>query len=244
MISAQEQALPPARSHSDLPFIWKFLFCLVLLAALAIRVRAAFNDLWVDEILSLSLAQSVASPLEIITKLHHDNNHPLNTLSMYLMGLQDQWLVYRLPAVLAGTATVCMAGAIGWLRGRLEALTTMILTGGSYLLIHYSSEARGYGFVTLFLLTGYYAALRYAGNPTWRWTILFWLSCILGLLSHLAFLHFYLAIFCWTVYRLIKKHGVRKDTLISLASLHWLPVLFLGLFYWVHLRHIVFRGGD
>jgi uncharacterized membrane protein len=243
LISAGQQTPSAARAQSSLPFIWKLLFCLIFLAALAVRARAIFNDLWLDEILSLSLAQRVSSPLDIITKLYADNNHPLNTLFMFLMGPQDHWFVYRLPILLAGAAAVAMAGLIGSLRGRLEAFTAMTLTGASYFLITFSSEARGYGFVILFLLTGYYAALRYAENRAWRWAVLFWVSFILGILSHLLFLYFFLAICLWTVCRLLKKRGPLKDLLVSLVSLNLVPLLFLGVFYWFHMRHLVLLGG-
>jgi MFS family permease len=93
------------------------------------------------------------------------------------------------------------------------------------------------------LLTGYYAALRYAENRAWRWAVLFWVSCILGILSHLLFLYFFLAICLWTVCRLLKKRGPLKDLLVSLVSFNLVPLLFLGVFYWFHMRHLVLLGG-
>ena len=52
---------------------------LVILFSTVIAVGAT-GELWFDEIWSLGFALSSSSPLEILTRHHHDNNHPLNTL--------------------------------------------------------------------------------------------------------------------------------------------------------------------
>lgn len=222
---------------------WKILFGLVFFTSLAVRVWASSGNLWLDEILSLSIAQSVHHPLDIITKLHHDNSHPLNTFFMYILGNQKSWLVYRLPSLLAGSGAVAMAGVIGGLRGRLEALTFMILTGFSYLLIHYSSEARGYGLVFLFLLTAFYAALRYEENQHWVWAILFWASSLLGILSNLIYFYFYFALLAWFIGRQISNRPPWRHPLRSILRFYALPTLGFIAFYMIHLRHIVIRGG-
>ena len=65
---------------------------------------------------------------------------------LYLFGPSAHSITYRIPAVLAGVGTVVMAGWISSRRGRLEALSAMLLVAASYPLIHYSSEARGYAY--------------------------------------------------------------------------------------------------
>ena len=113
----------------------------VLVLAVVLRLAAARNDLWLDEIWSLDLAARVHRPIEVFTGLHHDNNHYLNTLWLWAVGPDRDALVYRLIALITGTATVAMAGRIGR-AGAAAALSAMLLFAVSYVMVVYSSEAR------------------------------------------------------------------------------------------------------
>src|SRR5436309_2671576 len=108
------------------PFI-AALTVLVLLAA-AVRVAAAGDDFWLDEIWSLRLAQGMRSPLDVFLTLRLDNNHHLNTLFLYLLGDQNDWRVYRLASLAAGVGTVLVGWHVGARRGRLEAAVAVLLT--------------------------------------------------------------------------------------------------------------------
>ena len=57
----------------------------VVLFFAVVRMVGVFGDLWLDEIWSLRMVQSIQSPLEIFTTLQHDNNHPLNSLFLYIV---------------------------------------------------------------------------------------------------------------------------------------------------------------
>src|SRR5690606_26207774 len=103
------------------------------------------------EVWSLLLTMDMHSPLDVL-RVHHDNNHVLNTLWLYAMGLgQAEW-VYRLPSLLAGTAGIVLAGVIAAEQAASDASAThrrwrsavigSLLFGGSYMMVHYSSEAR------------------------------------------------------------------------------------------------------
>ena len=127
----------------------------LLAAGFFLRLAAGRGLLWLDEIWSLQNAASLRSPLEVFTVLKHDNNHFLNTLLLYFIGPDRPWLVYRMPAIVAGTAAVAVAGCIGAEHGRIGRWMAMILIASSYLLVHYSSEARGYAWLVLFSLTTY-----------------------------------------------------------------------------------------
>src|SRR5258708_6566500 len=120
---------------------WRFivLCALITIAGAILRIWASVGDLWLDEIWSLDLAARATSPLGIFTEIHHNNNHRLNTIFLYSLGQQPNWVIYRIPAVVAGVFSVLVAGHIGLRRGRIEAIVAMILTAFSYLLIHYSS---------------------------------------------------------------------------------------------------------
>jgi len=75
---------------------------------------------------------------------------------MYLIGDDGHSLLYRSPSIVAGSLAVPLAGLIARERGRIEELTAMLFVSLSYLLVHYSSESRGYGMVILFSLSGFY----------------------------------------------------------------------------------------
>ncbi|MGD8255524.1 MAG: hypothetical protein PVF48_14105, partial [Syntrophobacterales bacterium] len=121
---------------------WRLLTLLAgVTAGAVLRVWAAFDDFWLDEIMSLGLAQSISHPWEILT-LHHDNNHLLNTLYLFLIGKQQNWVWYRTLSVVTGTASVAIIAYTTFRRGFLEAATATVLVALSYPLILYSSEAR------------------------------------------------------------------------------------------------------
>src|SRR5262245_13235367 len=63
--------------------------CFAYLLSWALIVAAAVGDLWLDEIWSIRIAQAVSIPTEIVTRFHHDNNHVLNTLFLWLVGVQN-----------------------------------------------------------------------------------------------------------------------------------------------------------
>ena len=88
--------------------------CAALLAlATVIRVFGALNDLWLDEVWSLKWVGAITAPWQVFTGIHHDNNHYLMTLWMYLLGpWQRFWIVYRIPSIAAGIGTVALAGQI------------------------------------------------------------------------------------------------------------------------------------
>ena len=71
------------------------------------------DQFWMDEIWSLVVfCPRVKSSLDVLT-LHHDNNHYLITLWMYLLGpLEKNWIVYRVPSIVAGIGTVALAAQI------------------------------------------------------------------------------------------------------------------------------------
>ena len=109
------------------------LIAVLLIAAAAIlRIRAAHNDLWLDEIWSLNLLQIVSSPLGVLTSLHYDNNHYLTTLWMFLLPGRGNWWGYRIPSVIGGIGTVVVGGLIGYRRSRVNAVILMVLTAFSY----------------------------------------------------------------------------------------------------------------
>lgn len=214
----------------------------VVLIAVAVRCLAARGDLWLDEIWSLHFAQSVSSFWEIVTRIHHDNNHILNTFLVYMLGEHENVVVYRLPALGASIASVILAGMIGRRWGRAEALIAVVLTGSSFLLIHYGTEARGYALVVLFALLSFYLMERYLDGCRWAGP-LFGPAVVLGLLSHLIFAHAYVAMLIWSFLWFV---GTRRSWLGvagRMALCHTIPIGLGVLLYIVHVRHLEIGGG-
>ena len=60
---------------------------IIVSAGALVRIAAAQGELWLDEIWSYRLAHLAASPFAILTSLHNDNNHYLNTL--YLRSIPE-----------------------------------------------------------------------------------------------------------------------------------------------------------
>src|SRR5262249_13744311 len=133
----------------------------ILGAAAIVRFLGSLGDLWLDEVWTPRILGSLRSPLEILT-FYHDNNHILNSLSLWpLRHVQPGWLL-RLPAMVAGSATVAVAAQIGWIgdggndrtsdgwppeaRPASRAAWCALLVGFAYPLVLYGSEARGYSF--------------------------------------------------------------------------------------------------
>lgn len=217
-------------------------WALILLVAGAVRVWASFGDFWLDEIWSLHFATEISSPLELVSKIHHDNNHVLNTFLMYVLGDHDNWIIYRIPSLFAGILTVALSGLIGRRGSRAEAVVCLLLVGSSYLMIHYSSEARGYALAIFFAVLSFYLMQLYLDRRRWAaW--LFVPAVILGFLSHLTFAHFYTAAVIWSTWRFIKDRRGWRDVFLRLLACHAVPLAFCSFYYVIHIRHIVIGGG-
>ena len=221
----------------------------------AVRLGCAWNDLWLDEIWSLRLVQALHSPAEIVTRLWHDNNHPLNSLWLYLLGPGQAAWAYRLLSWFTGTAAAGLAGLIGRrlylqlqpdeapARAQVAGLVTAVLVGGSYFLIHYSSEARGYAPAVGFVFLAVYALGHARERPVGGWAAVYAVACVLGLLSHLVVFQVMLAGVVWSGLALGKTWNRWRDRWVHLLSWHLVPWMFLGIYYLGFVRKIEIGGG-
>ena len=217
---------------------------LLFVVVVAIRVRAAQNDLWLDEIWSLDLVDQISSPGEVFSHIHSDNNHYLNSLWLYICGFQGNWGGYRIPSILAGSGTVVLAWLIGRRRDVTNAIMAMLLTGFSYVLILYSSEARGYSTLIFFSVLSYYLLDCYLRDRQWQIGLLFSLTACFGLISHLEFTIFFFSSFLWASYRLIKSGSGFKQAIGPLAVCYAIPTVLLALLYRIDIRYMMIAGGD
>ncbi|HEV2045517.1 MAG TPA: glycosyltransferase family 39 protein [Chthoniobacterales bacterium] len=215
----------------------------VFTVAMSLRVRAAINDLWLDEIWSLELVRDLHSPLEVFTKIHHDNNHYLNSLFIYFLGQRGNWPGYRALAVVAGFGTAVLAWLIGRRRDKWAAFFSMILVSFSYVLILYSSEARGYAPLLFFCFLCFHVLESFLDKPRWETALWFSLGAILGFSSHLTFVNFFVASLFWFCTRLVRS-GNRLTTILGrVTACYAAPVIYLIALYVVDIRHMDVGGG-
>jgi hypothetical protein len=248
-VSATRAARAPALEPADSPFFGSALIAVVALAAL-VRLAATWNDLWLDEIWTLNLVGKLDSPLGVFT-LRHDNNHILNSLFVYAFRpLGIDWL-YRAPAWLAGIATVGLGAWVASLGDgrrkrddaspRTRALVAAILLGGAYLLVHYSSEARGYSLALAFGLLAVGTAIADGPRPMSRRAPVAWASLVLAMLAHALAVHVLAALVAWSAVHALRRGGWR-DAAATLAWWYAVPVGAYALFYLGFLRVMKIGG--
>jgi hypothetical protein len=225
--------LPPImQPASKQPFpCWQCLTAVIILLAVALRLAGARGDLWLDELWTVVSLQQLHSPLDVFTKLHHDNNHYLNTLFGYAMGARGNWPGYRLLSLLAGAGAVLLASWRGVRKSPAHAVFAAATTV-------YSAEARGYALAVCFAYASVVLLERWKERPAWKWAALFAACLCLGVLSHLTFLSLVGAL----LVRWWWAGGIKQGRLPQ-GALMFLPVtvLFAGL-YWLDIRLMV--GGD
>jgi hypothetical protein len=210
-----------------------------------VRVLAAHNDLWFDEVWTLQLLRERVHSLgDVFTRFKHSNNNHLCSLWMWLVGQNASPLLYRLPSVLASIGTIVLAGLIGLRLSRLEGYIAVILTSWSYLLIHFGTEARGYSLCIFFAFLAWYAVQQFEEKRTWTWIFLFWSAVVLGFLAHLEFAICFAGLVVWSLWRFTRNRRKWRQTLLDLIAVFTVPVWLMLVFYLVALRGFVVAGGE
>jgi hypothetical protein len=217
---------------------------LVVVAAGAVRLAAARGDLWLDEIWSLRLATGIARASDVFTSIHLDNNHYLMSLWMFALGPDAAGLWYRLPCLLAGTASVALAAAAGGRFGRTAGVFAAAGMAACLPLVVYSSEARGYGLAVCFALVAVLLLWRLLDGERLRDALLFGAAGVLGLLAHLTFASVLLACFLASGWTLLRRGGPARGRLALLAAALAPPAVTLATLWAVDLRFLEIGGGN
>jgi hypothetical protein len=237
---------------------WWVILALLVAGFGAVRLRCIFNDLWLDEVWTLHLLWGarppIRSPLEILTRLRHDNNHPLNTLFIYALGPGVPDWAYRLLACGSGVASVWLAGLIGRRQYRLldpqapagqarvAGLLAATLVGGCYLLIHYASEARGYSPALGLSLLTLYALLRGADRPASPWAIVYGLAGVLAVLAHSMAASVLLAGLGCSIVEVVAPRGPWRGRFAALVGWHLPPCGACAGYYFLFIRGATIGG--
>lgn len=244
------------------------LLAFVLFGSVALRLAAASNALWCDEVVSIRHAAGLGRAWDVF-QLHHDNNHPLNTLALRFVSSGGGGLRQRIVSVIASCLTVLVAARIARRHAQLlggdrdraswAAVAGAAATGLCYPVVLFGTEARGYGMAMLFAALGllaiieceHAAAPRDGGGaqapppsgPGWVPIACWNLSAPLALTAHLTAIFVLLAGAVWSVVFAWKRLEPLRRRLGFLAAWNLLPaVATLGL-YVVFASQIAIAGG-
>ena len=214
----------------------------VALAAAILRARGLFSDLWLDEIWSLDGAFAARHWWDVLFRFNVDNNHHLNTLYLFAVGDGAGPVQYRLLAFICGVLSVLAAAAIARRHGSGAGLVAALTFGTSYLLVFYSSEARGYSPVVLFSLLAWFIVQRQAETPKWPKIIALAVCTLAGAMAHRTYGFFLVGAFIWFDYHVQRLFPLRTATRLTWPTFG-VPAAVVALFAAVALRHTAVGGG-
>ena len=202
----------------------------IVLAGTVLRITAARDCFWLDEIWSYFIALRADHILEIFTKFNIvDNNHHLNTLFMYLTGETRNWVWYRVPSIITGSLLLVLIWRAAAAQSTVAGLLALVLAAASYPLILYSSEARGYAPALFFIMASFFLMQQYWDRKNIPTLLLFWLTTTLGLLANLSVAFTWFAIIIWSSLLGWNQTRSLRITITELIKCHSVP-FFLWLF--------------
>lgn len=217
---------------------------LVMLLAAGLRLACLDTEFWFDEIWSREFADTAQQPWEIWLgpQHHHDNNHKLNTLILWLTPGRWPFWAQRLHSFLAGLAIVALG--MMWARpmGRWAAFLAGLFLACNFWQVLHSCEARGYAMAGALALAAVLlqdGLLRRPGG--WRLPT-FWLVCVLGVSAHLLYTHVLLGLGVWAILETRQRRSGLVEQWRLLLRLFGVPLAACLLLYLVDVRWMVIGG--
>ena len=195
------QAASPFRHRGS----WTVVLGVVaLLIGTFLRMLATGGELWLDELWSLLHVSTTTDPVDIFTKIKHDNTHILNSLWMWgcLWVQQSNPLILRLPSLACGIVILYLLLKLARSEERSTNTIWLVLVAFSYPLTLYCTEARGYSLTLLCASIGYLSLLRLLRDPSDNKAIAaFGGAGVVGCLSHAIFVLFLAPSLVWLTWR-------------------------------------------
>ncbi len=214
----------------------------IITAGILLRVTVAANsELRFDELISLDLISAIQGPWDILLTLHHDNNHPLASLAIFMTGVSTYtpgfW--YRITPILSSLLSVVLLSLILSKRSKdtLPAILGTALFSSSLLSITLSSEIRGYSFAASAALLAFF--LHYSRRDLIGFTG-FNLACCIGFLSHATFILFFgaMGIADLILFLKIPSTGNRRREFAPLCGRYITSSLFLIVVYIIFYKYL------
>lgn len=200
-----------------------------------LRLAASLDEPWLDEVWSIANALRVRSPLQILTSLTVDNNHPLNTLWLWMVGSTSHWWLYRALAVVSSILVLVVAARLRPRPPAFEALVRLALMGLSFPLVLLGTEARGYAPAMLCGLVAF-LLLQDVDRPSPARRLALTGALVLGMLAHLTTLYVVAALVVWRFERArgrgTKLAAAAGDALGLVAPALAISALLLSVYVW------------
>lgn len=178
----------------------------VLAVAVLARLPCLRTEPWFDELWSLRFARRAGSVAGVLFGIHHDNNHPLNTLWLYFFSGSRDWALLRLPEFVCGVLTVAVLAADR--EDRAAGLLAAALAAVSGAMVLFSTEARGYALMA-FCAAACFRLLSAPLPLTPRRGAAFALLATLGFFGHASFVFVFAALAAWAAARLPRAGRAR-----------------------------------
>lgn len=227
-------------SRRDLAILLALTF---LAAALRFALGVHGGDLWLDEAWTALIARDAAATGQSVLAEPYrvDNNHPLMTWLILVLGPDRQGWVFRTAVWLP----TCLLPPLAFLAakpfGRPAQWTVCLWAGLAFPFTVYGTEARGYGFA----LVAAFAALllTQSHRPTPARLLTYHAVAVLALLAHFTFTHALATLIALTALR--QWQHVKSAPVVFRTVLLWHgpPLLAAVLLYVGFLRHVKVAGG-
>ncbi len=178
---------------------------LAMLVGLALRIATAQGALWLDEAWTARLVAQAGTPIGVLWRINHDNNHFLNSWWMLLVGPFSSPVLVRALSIATGVASIGVAAAIGLRRGVATGVVAAWLFAVSPIIMAYGAEARGYGPMVLVMLVAILLVDRWLDGereaPVWALGAL----TLIGMLAQFTYIFALAALGGWIVATLARR---------------------------------------
>ena len=216
----------------------------VIGACAVVYVLCAAGELWLDEVLSMQWARNAASPWEILTLYRHDNNHPLNTLWIYLVGEGRSELAYRALSVFSGVASLFLILALARRLAPAAWWVAFLLAASSYALVLYASEARGYAPAVACSLAAVWLLFRDPPPAVQSLhLVVFWLVSAAGILAHATAVYPLIALGLWFLVSGLASGRSRGQVVVQALAWFSVPAIVFVAHFVFFLRPMMVAGG-
>jgi 4-amino-4-deoxy-L-arabinose transferase-like glycosyltransferase len=205
------------------------------LAGVIVRVLVAGQSIFADELSTywISATHSLGDVLSLLYstgRIHHaEITPPLSFLASWLTTRAGTSpILLRLPALIAGTATIPLVYVLGRrCVGRRAAVFAAVLTALSPFMIYYSAEARAYGLLMFFVLGSTLSMLLAVDTGRRRYWVLYAVCSAAAFYTHYTCVFVLLAQAVWLLWT---EPRLRRSALLAnlgavVLVLPWVPGL-------------------